>query len=227
MGKVVIMALNYTSCHYHPNKMAVTVCERCRRPICLEDKRVYRKKHPRGGGQYRSYYYTTHDFCILCNASQLRADANPFAFLIFIPFLLIFFIFFGGTAGFIGGGGLFLSMFVLFFIVFIIIVLGSTLSARNKAESAENEAMNFKSNLYSRSDNTSRPSFSYHKSNEVPDSYEDMYGQRSKSEIKNSPDLFSIVCFECGAHINLEDKYCQNCGDSTHDELINYYKVNN
>ena len=104
-------------------------------------------------------------------------------------------------------------------------MVGSTISARNKAQEAEEEAMKFKSSLYSRSDSTSRPSFGYHKTYQSTDSYENPYERKSSQEIKKSPDLFSVVCFECGANITLEDKFCQNCGDSTHDELINYYKV--
>ena len=220
------MNLNYTACHYHPDRVAVTVCERCRRPICLEDKRIYRKRHTSHSGNYSRSYYTTHEYCILCNASQLKSDANPLAFLIFIPFLLIFFFIFGGTAGFVLGSGGVFSIFVIFFLFFIIIMVGSNLSARGKAQEAENEAMLFKSGLYSKSDNTSQPSFNYHKNYQTSPIYDDPYQNKSKKEIKKSPDLFSVVCFECGANINLNDKYCQNCGDSTHDELINYYKVN-
>ncbi len=38
------MTLEQASCYYHPNRVAVTKCERCNRMICLEDKitkRIY------------------------------------------------------------------------------------------------------------------------------------------------------------------------------------------
>ena len=220
------MGLNFTSCHYHPDKIAVTICERCRRPICLEDKRIYRKRHTRGSGDNASYYYTHHEYCVLCNASQLRLDANPYGLLFFIPFALIFFIIFGGVAsGFNGAGSIFIAFFGIFFVIILIISLGQTMSTRSKAQNAEQEALEFKSTLYSKSDSSSRPSFKYDKKRSVPEIYDDDFYERSPKEIKKSDDLFSIVCFECGTHINLEDKYCQNCGDSTHDELINYYKL--
>ena len=219
------MSYNYTQCHYHPDRMAVTVCERCRRPICLEDKRNYRKKHTGNTGQNAYSYYTNHDYCILCNASQLRSDASPLSFLIFLPFIIIFFFIFGGLAGFILGSGSFGSIFFLFILIMILFGVGSFLSARTKAEAAENDAMIFKSNLYSHSDSSSRPAFNYYKNNPLPDSYEDIYGIKAEQEIKNDPNLFSIVCFECGAHIDLQDKFCPNCGDSTKEELMNYYQI--
>lgn len=212
----------YTTCDYHPNKMAVTTCERCRRPICLEDKRIYRKRHRRSHGKYSTTYYTSHEYCVLCNASQLRSDANPLGFLIFIPFLVFFFIIFGGAAGAAGGVGPFFTIFILFFLFIIVSAVFSTIRAREKAEQAENEAMNFKATLYSTNDATSRPSFNYYKTSPVPDSYDNPYFQKSNKEIKKAPDLFSIVCYECGANINLEDKFCQNCGDSTKEEIKDF-----
>ena len=59
------------TCSYHPNIVAKFVCERCRRPICEVDKRVYRQIHYRDD---ESSFYTYHDYCILCNATTLRND---------------------------------------------------------------------------------------------------------------------------------------------------------
>lgn len=220
-----IMDLNYTSCHYHPNKMAVTVCERCRRPICLEDKRIYRKMHTSRFSNVSKSYYTTHEYCILCYASQLKSDANPLAILVFLSFILIFSLIFGGAA-FVAGAGIFtFSIFGLFLILLIVIIIGSVKSSRNKAQQAEDEAMRFKSSVYSNSSTDSQPSFGYHKDTKIPSHYDNPFENKTPQEIKKSPDLFSIMCFECGAHISLDDKFCPNCGDSTHDELIEYYKI--
>ena len=219
------MGLNYTACHYHPDRVAVTVYERCRRPICLEDKRIYRKKHSRGVGDNVSYYYTQHDYCILCNASQLRLDANPAGILIAIPIILFFFIMIPSSFMDIGFFNPILLMFGGFIIIFALAAGGSIISARTRAQNAENEAYQFKSSLYSSSDFSSKPSFEYHKNSPVPESYEDKYYQQSFKDVKKSSDVFSIVCFECGAQLSLNDKFCPNCGDSTHDELVNYYKL--
>lgn len=219
------MGLNFTACHYHPDRVAVTVCERCRRPICLEDKRIYRKKHSRGAGDDVSYYYTQHDYCILCNASQLRSDAKPTGILIAIPIILFFFIILPSPVMAIGFFNPFFLMFGGFVIIVALAAGGSIISARAKAQNAENEAFQFKSSLYSGSDVSSRPSFEYHKNTPVPELYEDKYYQQTVKDVKKTSNMFSIVCFECGTQLSLNDKFCPNCGDSTHDELVNFYKL--
>ncbi|MHA1225797.1 MAG: hypothetical protein ACTSR2_04405 [Candidatus Hodarchaeales archaeon] len=50
------MNLNYTPCAYHPDKVAATKCERCNRPICLEDKRIYEESRYRRIGKHRRRY---------------------------------------------------------------------------------------------------------------------------------------------------------------------------
>jgi len=47
----------------------------------------------------------------------------------------------------------------------------------------------------------------------------------SKQTILESQKKATISCYECGSYLTLQDKFCPNCGDSTHDELIDYYNV--
>ena len=51
-------------------------------------------------------------------------------------------------------------------------------------------------------------------------------GKSTKQSILESQKNTTISCYECGSYLTLEDKFCPSCGDSTHDELIDYYKVN-
>ena len=79
--------------------------------------------------------------------------------------------------------------------------------------------MSLKNSLASREDSSSKPAFNYSKSGPVPNSYSDV------SLEKHHQDLFSMNCYECGANLTLDDKFCQNCENSTHDELMDIYRV--
>ena len=161
------MSLEHTPCSYHPNKVAVTICERCRRPICLEDKRVYRRSHSSGSSNYRRSYYTSHDYCVLCNSSQLSTDAkwSPMIFICFIPFILVFvgmfsFIPFGSDFGSfdIGFFGFFPLIFIGFIAFFVLMMFISINQTKNRAKNAEMEANSFRNNM----NNSSAP-FTYQK----------------------------------------------------------------
>ncbi|MFW9930987.1 MAG: hypothetical protein ACFFD1_16480 [Candidatus Thorarchaeota archaeon] len=220
------MNLKYTPCTYHPNNAAVTICERCRRPICLEDKRIYRRAHTRGTGESSYTYYTQHDYCVLCNASQLSHDAkwSPLTLVCLIPFLLIFFLAFIPLYGTFNQSGTFFSLFPTFFIgilVFILIIMmGSILSKRNKAKEAELEAIRFRHSLDQR---TSPMDYKRYNSTESKKfSSEPSYDSSQFSIDRSEP--FTMVCFECGNRLSLQDKFCSNCGDSTKEELEKYYQ---
>ena len=200
------MTLNYTSCFYHPDKVAVTVCERCRRPICLEDKH---------SSNYSSQYirrtsglsYLARDYCKPCYDSMINTSisATPIKFAI-LGFILFFFMIIG-IFSVISFGEPLPFIFIFFFIFFglfifvFLIGLYSTGSLSNK--STRNAVFN-----------NNQQNFG----NYTPE-------KNTKQAILESQKNITISCYECGSYLTLEDKFCPSCGDSTHDELVDYYKV--
>lgn len=218
------MYSNNTFCQYHPNKLAVTVCERCRRPICLEDKRIYRKRHTRHYGKYSRFYYTTHDYCVLCNASQLRRDASSIRFfLIPLVFGLFIFIFFIGSLGSVSSTGPFVIFLIVTFLIVIFIAV-ATITARKKADEAEEDAFRFRSLMSNNDSLINNSSFNDSEYNAWKDNSNKSVFNQSESQISSS-EVNTISCFRCGGKIDLKDRFCQNCGDSTKEELMDYYKM--
>ncbi|OLS23341.1 MAG: hypothetical protein HeimC3_25050 [Candidatus Heimdallarchaeota archaeon LC_3] len=223
------MNLQHTSCSYHPNKVAVSICERCRRPICLEDKRIYRRSHSSGTDSHSRRYYTSHEFCVICNSAKLSSDAkwSPMILICFIPFILMFFgMFFlipfevsnSGPFDF-GFFGYIPMIFIGFIAFFILIMFVSINQTKKKATNAEMEASSFRNSL----NNSSAP-FTYQKY--VNNSFEparESSGFSSSSSDFNYSEAFSLVCYECGKSISVQDKFCPNCGDSTKEELEKHY----
>lgn len=219
------MNLQRTACSYHPNKVAVDICERCRRPICLEDKRIYRRRHSSGSGSYRNSYYSSHDFCVLCNSSQLSSDAkwSPLNIVCLIPFIAIFLVVFLPALGIFssfgdfGFFGFFPFIFIGIFVLIFISIFVSVSKTKTLAQEAENEALGFRNSL-----NSPEAPYTYQRySNEGFESpkQSDIF---SSSNTSYSP-AFSLVCFECGSSITVEDKFCSNCGDSTKEEIEKHY----
>ena len=119
------MAYVATACVYHPNVGAASICERCRRPICLNDQRMYRKSRSRGSGSRRRTWTETYMYCIACNADTLRSDASGSIVIGIIMMVLL--------------GTIFLRVFGPFVFIFILLFGLSIFSARNKADAAEKE----------------------------------------------------------------------------------------
>jgi hypothetical protein len=62
------------NCAYHPDRKAITICYRCRRPICFEDRRISQNT-----GQK--------EYCIPCKANQVKSNFN------FTPLFLYLYLF--------------------------------------------------------------------------------------------------------------------------------------
>ncbi|MFX0173608.1 MAG: hypothetical protein ACFE9L_17090 [Candidatus Hodarchaeota archaeon] len=80
------MTAEQARCFYHPNRVAVTKCERCNRLICLEDKTIYRRY---GGMDRADDIYT---YCPPCY-NILRKQSAEMAPRIFGGMCAIFLIF--------------------------------------------------------------------------------------------------------------------------------------
>jgi hypothetical protein len=217
------MNLKQIAFGYHPDTEAIAVCERCRRPICLSDKRIFRKSHSSWGNNGDTYY-TSHDYCIICNSAQLSSQAKYSLLILFCvgPFILFFILTFISmwTSTPSSNDGIF-TLMPIFFIGIPLLMLGgiiyTIIKAKNMATAAETEALNFKSSLGS---------------NILPFTYQKFNGssfdtpQKSNAFSFDSPSTsksFFLVCFECGTKITIEDKFCPNCGDATKDELEKHY----
>lgn len=203
-------------CHYHPPREAVTVCARCSRNLCFDDKRLYRYQHSSslgvGIGELDiTSVERTLDYCILCNATQLRNDINPLKIIyIFLPFLVFAFIIvylFPPSA----------LLFGSFIFVFIILWIFQV----KKARAAENEAMIFKESL--KTDEYSR-TYGFLTSKRglatIDDHAQiDIYSSRQKKVGTRRPSkerIFHMVCWQCSTKLELTDKFCPKCGDPIH-----------
>ena len=82
------MNLEYTPCAYHPKKIAVANCHRCKRAIYLEDKRTLTQRSSSSSSSI------SYDFCIICYASQLQKRTKSLMHvpLVFIDIFILVFI---------------------------------------------------------------------------------------------------------------------------------------
>ncbi len=68
-------------CYYHPNREAITKCEKCEKMICIECKKPISVTHGVGD----SSYATQHDFCMPCyyDREMKQYDFSPRGYYIF------------------------------------------------------------------------------------------------------------------------------------------------
>ena len=84
------------SCKYHPDREAVTKCEKCGVMICLECKSIYRRQSSHHHSAHHRHRYSAqrYELCPECYSNQIDTAFNPIC--IVLP--LIFIIFFISTA---------------------------------------------------------------------------------------------------------------------------------
>ncbi len=202
-------------CAYHPQNVANLICERCRRPICFSDRKVYTKWKGHGHHRIRE----TREYCVFCHAAVLQHDAS---LEVLFPQFLVY-----------GLIGLFVS---IFFPPMLLIMIGigifSYLNAKQKANSAASEAALFyrsissSTQIVSGSSTTRMISLQTRPAAASPTPIPTTSTRPNEltSELDTSGNQFVLVCFECGEKLLLSDKFCPNCGDSTQEELQAYYK---
>ncbi len=85
-----LLFLIVVNCSYHPNEPAVTTCERCRRPICVLDKRIFRKTRHHGEHSYTESY----EYCPVCysDAKIGESTSGIVGGIIFLVILVFFFV---------------------------------------------------------------------------------------------------------------------------------------
>jgi hypothetical protein len=229
-------------CHYHPHRPATTYCDRCRRPLCFDDNRLYRKQESTmvvdnsisGIGESTFGIIQTLNYCILCNANALRNDTNPIKVLIYLLPFIVFSIVISYVFP------LALVIFIPFIVVFIIVYILQI----KKSRQAEDEAILFKKSLRESPDASTYGFLTSRRGITTIDNsaHIDIYSQRGSKGSKGSKgsrsnrgilnsrptkeSIFHIVCFECGRGLELTAKFCPYCGDSTVDELKKFKKEN-
>ncbi len=203
--------VSQVTCYYHPEVVATDKCDRCRRPICLNDVMKYEKRYRTGSGtshHHHHSYSVIYTYCPLCYADVVEKEysiaANIFklgvaVFAFF--FILIFFNIFGTF--FSGFGGVFPFMFffpVIFMLVPIIIILiivyDVAVVGPRKLKVAQQTRANFLRSL--------------NRSSSIAVEKEPL--------TINQQSISNLVCFECGAPLEPTDKFCPNCGDPTDEE---------
>jgi hypothetical protein len=187
-----------TACSYHPDNLAIDICERCNRPICLEGKRVYHKRHSSGTGSHHHTWTTTHTYCVPCNTDVVvNANTGPGAIFGGVFFIVIaMFV----TMGFLSVAGP-LAIIPLGILIFGIY---NMTQAPKRADKARQDEQRFLNSLNSQPKGIDKHS-SYN---------------RSKSYIQPQKtwSLSTVHCFECGEELDLKARFCMNCGDSTVEE---------
>ncbi len=216
------------SCAYHGNIPASVVCERCRKPICDSDVRMYIKTTKRGKYRRREL----RRYCILCNAAVLQSDASlaqnipPLVVLVIIAYIVAAY------------------FHPIIALIIIVIAIFAYNDKKKKANRAAAEATRFQRMLppHRLAATNTRPLSMMQQSpsstTRLPTSSTTMHSSRATtvSTMTTTPKIhskspsskrFVIVCFECGEKLLLTDRFCPNCGDSTQEELQAYYANKN
>ncbi len=220
---------SFTPCFYHPNKAAITVCERCRRPICIEDKRIFKEEESRS-----SYYFSgilrtkttikTFDFCILCNASMLKLKANSSKdSLKFLPIIGLFFLVVSFFLSKSPSNFIWIGIIGLLCVVVCLGIIASVTTNFAEANKAKSDVLHLLSSSQIQTTTSINSHLSFESQNN--DFLERDSTQNTLLIPEKDDDIFSLTCYKCGYAITLQDKFCQNCGHSTHEELINFYNA--
>ena len=222
------MSPSYSSCHYHPDRPAVAMCERCHRPICSDDKRTFTVE----SSTRVSYYWSLlrsktiiheYSFCFICNATMLRKKAKASkSSLYFIPFIgivLLGLFILGTVDSFLWGALITLLCFII-----CVYILSTFINAQADAHDAVLEVFRFNNSALVPATSLSTSSFNQSGNNPVFGSQSPKLNSNKFSSFDKTNDLFTLQCYECGRNLTLQDKFCQNCGNSTHEELVNFYQ---
>lgn len=202
------MSSTFTTCSYHPHRVALAVCECCRRPICIQDRRILKK-----GYISDAYHNYNHNYCKICYGTILNSETEDFIY--FGLLAIAYFLLFGITLN--------TNLLLLVNSIFIPLLIISFAYAYNTYKTvslAKNDASLLKVQAYEKTNPNTIPSFDYSKKDfekalkKLPSPYE----QKNES-------LQSITCFECGKRFNINDAFCNSCGYENQDELLEKYNI--
>lgn len=200
-----------TTCHFHPNRTAISKCEKCGKIICLECKKIHRVSRSSNSGS-SSYRY---EYCPECNYEA--AQKSQVSGIVFIFIAIIMFVVFASVSGIFDSGSSPFGgpppEFVGFFVLMVVVFLGAVgytvlVKVPKKIESTKKEYEQALGHPLSNSDSDPMPA--------------------EKTKIEYSPQIKSkkinhrtVYCSACGQKFYDNIKFCPNCGDSTADEYEN------
>ena len=202
------MSINFTTCSYHPHRVALAVCECCKRPICIQDRRILMK-----GYHLDKYNNYNHNYCKICYGSIVDMRIDP----------LIYFVILGST---------YLFLFIMLqdinfrfaisgiFIPLLVFVFLYDVTSSEKISITKNEASQLKNQVFEKADTKTIPNFANSK-NDVKKGLKKFLLPYEQSK-ENLP---SITCFECGSRFYINNMFCDSCGYESQDELIEKYSI--
>ncbi len=215
-------------CFYHSDRQAVEKCERCGRLLCLEDKIKKNYTRNEGTSEHSNYVHYSVILCPLCDINQelktRKNMLNPLglifaSFFVIIPFI-VGMIFIGISLNVINselnppqspfswihqsGPNYFLILFMIpfllagigFGIIVPLFIIKKALS-EIKQNPTKIEELQQRKRTFIHS----------------------MTSKEALNLFENSLEDNIITCFQCGAKIWPQEKFCSNCGDSTSDEF--------
>lgn len=225
------MSVPFTPCFYHPEKAAITVCERCRRPICLEDKRIFKDEETKHS--YFYFYYglfnsktivKRFDLCVLCNGTMLKLKANSSKdSLKFLPFIGLLFLIaiFALTRS--TNNLIWVVLTVILLIIVSLGIIAPVIINLASERDAKIDVLTLLMNAHIQTGSTTRVGSAVNANNISLNSSSNPV--KKINNLTKSLDAFSLQCYECGSQLTLQDKFSQNCGNTTHEELIDFYHV--
>ncbi len=183
------MAPENVSCYYHPNRDAITKCEKCGKLICVECKMVIGETRYDDTGDNSYTYSKRQEFCKLCYYNKkikiYSAEGNLFFYICLFIILIII--------------SLISPIYMVFSIFLAVVCLIGTLTAPKKLSKNLAEKEKFLNSL----DQSLKKTSISNKNN-----------QYSKDD--NTSDL--TYCQQCGKRIDINATFCNLCNNSTVDE---------
>ena len=132
---MVSLIFSEHTCEFHPKRIALCVCERCKRPICLEDKRILKNK-------FLGVDNTYHTYCPLCNYIQEKKTSLIWLYtgMLFVGYLIVATYFWQESL---------LNFFCVVFLMFFILALKNSVAFYLSLKDLKSEMNSFilKNNL--------------------------------------------------------------------------------
>ena len=197
------MSLSYTPCYYHSDRVATTTCDKCQKPICLEDNRKFTNRNNYGQRIY----------CPTCFATPDPTVSGVNVLKIILPLFVIILIYMVGLFSIINSpvdNNFLPNLFVLiaFFIIalFLYIYYVSRIVSKPKRNTINSNTFtqHNKSDLLLRT----KEKEEYLKAKEL----EKIKLNKTREEMKQNKYQSELHCNRCGAKTTQEDIFCPDCG---------------
>lgn len=191
-----IHVCHVSKCHFHADSSAVGICERCRRAFCVLDRRIYRKRRSSGAGEHRHTWTETYEYCLLCYTDAKISEqvgVGAYTGKIFIILFGIGWIMMTQYMGSFMPALSYMGIIGVLIIAFSVILF---ITGPMKANRFKEQREHFLQSL----------------------NYNEGITRISSKSRGYAGDSLQIHCMQCGEPIDLKDKFCKNCGDTTKDE---------